>query len=297
MLTSRLISRLCSSLLACLFVATAIAAAPRVEPQLTPHDFILGNHPAGVTAVAFSPDGKSFASASSDGTIILWALATKSSTLTVKAQAPVSAITFVPDGTAVLAALHEPNPRNFHLLRLDFTTGEMTGCACDYFLKSLAFTPDGQTLIGCDPNGILISWAYTKSGLDSPRWCKSANSLAAFPEPDNKHFLTVDGMANWCRWTLTPVTRTIRPDDSKLRPLGLMGPFAFNDNHTMVACSGGGARGVTLRRYPSGLSIPQAPGYGLPIRVAASALAFSHDNHLLVAGGSDGHLYCWNLNL
>ncbi|KAI5792731.1 hypothetical protein FPQ18DRAFT_291628 [Pyronema domesticum] len=64
----------------------------------------LTGHQAKVTAMAFSPNGKLLASASSDSTIRLWNTATATKTRTTQALADISLAAFSPDGKLLIYA-------------------------------------------------------------------------------------------------------------------------------------------------------------------------------------------------
>ena len=61
-------------------------------------------HRSGVHALAFSPDGKTLASAAEDETLKLWDLATAEELLTLDGfSGPVWVLRFSPDGSALVA--------------------------------------------------------------------------------------------------------------------------------------------------------------------------------------------------
>jgi RNA polymerase sigma factor (sigma-70 family) len=122
----------------------------------------LEGHGDRVWSVAFSPDGKTLASASWDKTIKLWNVATRREDATLRLSQspavepqPVVALAGSPDGR-LLAVATEDNRVRVHeaadgAVRFIFELpGEAATC--------LAFSPDGLTLAGAGPDPLIRLW-------------------------------------------------------------------------------------------------------------------------------------------
>jgi WD40 repeat protein len=111
---------------------------------------VLRGHTDAVTALAFSPDGGTLASAGRDGSIRLWSLADGKETSSLNAEkSQINALAFSPDGTLLAAGNVELRVRLF-----DVATGAVKRefAFADAVLE-VAFSPDGATLAVAGPSG------------------------------------------------------------------------------------------------------------------------------------------------
>src|SRR6185503_2861934 len=81
------------TLIAAILCSTALPAFSQ-RPDL----YVQMGHSEGVSSVAFSPDGKTLASGSADGTIQLWDVVTGLGLKTVRGSGRVESVAFSPDG-------------------------------------------------------------------------------------------------------------------------------------------------------------------------------------------------------
>jgi RNA polymerase sigma factor (sigma-70 family) len=132
----------------------------QMEPQAR---YTLNKHSEAVMSVAFSPDGKTLASGSQDGTAKLWNVATGKERATLKGHSCLS-VAFSPDGkTLASAIIGSPTAQEVVVKLWDVTTGTERAAlkgnsVCPDGLWTVAFSPDGKTLASATADGTIKLW-------------------------------------------------------------------------------------------------------------------------------------------
>jgi serine/threonine protein kinase len=147
--------------------------APAGPLVLRPYRTLTG-HTDWVLAVAFSPDGKTLASAAKDRTILLWDTHTwKSGGPLAGHQGQVIDLAFAPDGTRLASVSSQPDVCALRLWDpvTGLTAGTLGGPSPGMF--AVAYTPDGRTLAcgGFNRAVLLFDTATGKERLVIPEVC------------------------------------------------------------------------------------------------------------------------------
>ncbi|NEP84668.1 MAG: WD40 repeat domain-containing protein, partial [Okeania sp. SIO3B3] len=109
---------------------------PKLPDRL--YDF---QHQGKVLAVAFSPDGKSFATASDDKTIRLWDVATQKPIVTLDFKGIVKKVEFSSDGKTIVTLSEDKTARLW-----DAVTGKAKFTLQQQGINAVAFSPDGKNI-------------------------------------------------------------------------------------------------------------------------------------------------------
>ncbi len=121
----------------------------------------LVGHTQEVQSVAFSPDGQTLASGSTDGTVKLWNVNTGKAFRTLSGHTDsVWSIAIAPDGKTLASGSWD---RTVKLWDLETGALRRTLSGHSKQVYSVAFSPDGRTLASGDLNGTIKLWS-TRSG-------------------------------------------------------------------------------------------------------------------------------------
>lgn len=243
------------------------------------------------SCVAFSPDGRVLAAATSDGRLHLYQVATamlKASSEVVEdpLEAPYS-IAYAPDGKTIAVGLgHGP------ILLCDAANAKMTGVMRGHrkYVSALAYSPDGKTLASsCIEEGVRL-WdtttgrerAVLSADTGAPRQ-GLVRSLAF--SPNGKILALASGPRAILRWdavTWKPLSR-YQPVDAEGIGFGIV---AFSpDGATLASSQGGGQRAIVLWDVATGRERAALPNPTQDVK----GLGFLSGGRTLVSLGNEMH--------
>jgi len=249
---------------------------------------IFSGHHAGVTGVAYSPDGASIATSSNDGTVRIWP-AEGGEPQALELGGDLLDVAFAPGGALATSELREDASGAIRFWGAD---GDQLWEQPQVFAASrLAFSPDGATLALASGGGAVVLLAAadgselgglalpTPAGEESPVIADVAYS------PDGVYLLAGDEDGGVTRWDAGGT-----PERLPSPHTGSVGAVAYSHDGRQFASADD--LGVVVL-WDAGSTEPVARL--LNYATTVYAVAFSHDDQLLAVGRTDGVVQLWNL--
>jgi WD40 repeat protein len=266
------------------------------DPRLTS---FLREHAESVTDVVFSPDGKKLASASADGTVIVWNVlyGRPIGPPMIGHNGQVTSVAFRPDGTTLASGGADGQVLVWDVLTGTLRDAPLVGHTKE--VRSVAFSPDGKTLASGGGDGLIILWdadsgeriGQLGSGTDD------VHSVAFSPVPDQgllasggciKRTLELCSQGAIRLWDVA----TGRPSGEPLvGHTDDVWSVAFSPDGTLVGSSSSDETVVLW-------SVQERRPFGQPLvghTDAVTKLAFGPDGGTLITSGADRALRLWSV--
>ena len=247
---------------------------------------LLTEHTSAVDSLAFSPDGRTFASGSKDGTILLWGYKPADGSASVQTKLTVDReelsglnLSFSPNGKTLASGT------GYAIQFWDTVTGEQKSALAS-FSKFLSFSPDGATLIVCaDREGTINLWnpVTGKHKKMIPGDIDHVVSVALSPNGKTIAVGSYDGPIHLYDLDTSENKITLAGHKWQVRSL------AFSpDGRTLV--SGGWDQTIRLWDVETGEPKQTLTGHTDWVRI----LAFSPDGKTISSGSGDGTIRFWD---
>ena len=246
---------------------------------------LLTEHTTLVRSVAFSPDGNTIASGSSDDTIRLWNAHTGNHIRTLSGHTgSVYSVAFSPDGNTIASGSSDDTIRlwNAHTGNHIRTLSEHTS-----LVRSVAFSPDGNTIASGSSDDTIRLWnAHTGNHIRTLSGHTGTVESVAF-SPDGNTIASGSWDATIRLWNAHTGNhiRTLSEHTSLVRSV------AFSPDGNKIAS---GSWDATIRLWDANAGTHLRTLTGHTHRVYS--VAFSPDGNTLTSGSWDATVLLWYLN-
>ncbi|MGK7887449.1 MAG: caspase family protein [Crocosphaera sp.] len=267
------------------------ALAETVEQ--TPVQSTFRGHQFSVLSVAFSPDGKTIVSGSSDGTIKVWD-AKKFSIEPLHTfnghQESVNSVAFSPDGKTIISGSFDGTIKVWNAENPS-TEPLYTFQGHHYSVNSIAFSPDGKTIISGSSDGTIKVWSAENRSTEPLHTFNGHQEsvMSVAYSPDGKTIISGSRDRSIKVWSAeNPSTEPLHTFNGHQN--WVMSVAVSPDGKTIISGSSDGTIKVWNAENPSTEPVHTFNGH----QGSVWSVAFSPDGKTIVSGSYDNTIKVWN---
>ena len=263
-------------------VSSASFILREISPQ---YIATLEGHTDWVLSMSFSPDGTTFASGSSDGTIKLWDVVTKEDIATFEDARSIGSVVFSPDGTMLATG-------TYRVIKLwDVSTRANIAALEGHtdWVLSVSFSPDGTMLASGSWDRTVKLWdVSTRANIATFEGHTGGVYSVSF-SPDGTTLASGSADGTVLLWDVAIDEQIAILEGHKDEVKAV----SFSPDGTMLA-SGSSDGTVKLWDVATKREIVTLEGEGHRFRV--ESVVFSPDGAILASGSGDGTVLLWDVS-